>query len=241
MVPVVHGMPTPETMERVVAGELITGGCIVGPKKWACRSCRYEWPLPSEILSQEPVAAAMSFAQAADRARFSSGEGADYFLDNAIEVAHLLFEAGYDAQVVAAGLLHDVIGYAGVCPGEIADAVGAPVATLVEALSRSTEIADLDRRKLEHRARVARAGCRAVAVFAADALAALRYLRREYSVCGEELNRLFTMSLEEKLVHAHRDVRMIRRVDDRNPFIGELEREIEAWRTDRRNRQAACS
>jgi (p)ppGpp synthase/HD superfamily hydrolase len=150
----------------------------------------------------------------------------------------MLFEAVCDPHAVAAGLLHDAIEDSDLTAGEIADAVGAPIATVVEGLTERKDIPDYDRRKLEHRVRVAGAGRRATAVFAADRLANLRALRRSYAAEGEAVARHFNASLDEKLGHLHRDVRMLKRVDPGNPFLHDLTAEAAAFRSERASRRA---
>ena len=145
----------------------------------------------------------------------------------------MLFERVCDPHAVAAGLLHDAIEDGGLTAGEIADAVGAPVAAVVEALTERKDMRDYDRRKLEHRVRVAGAGRRATAVFAADRLANLRALREAYAEQGEAVARHFNASLDEKLAHLHRDVRMLKRVDPSNPFLDDLTAEAAAFRSER--------
>lgn len=46
-VPIVFGLPTPETERRKERGEVYTGGCIIPPpERWAdhaCKDCNHEW------------------------------------------------------------------------------------------------------------------------------------------------------------------------------------------------------
>jgi hypothetical protein len=74
-------------------------------------------------------------------------------------------------------------------------------------------------------------------VFAADRLANLRALREAYAEQGEAVGRHFNASLDEKLVHLHRDLRMLKRVDPGNPFLEDLISEAAAFRSDRAARR----
>lgn len=234
-VPIVYGLPGDELMQAADRREVAIGGCIVGPQEWACLSCGYTWPLPPEALD-EPVGVALSLAYRAHGDQTRKADGSPY-VRHPIEVAHLLFERVCDPHAVAAGLLHDAIEDGGLTAGEIADAVGAPVATVVEALTERKDVRNYDRRKLEHRVRVAGAGRRATAVYAADRLANLRALREAYAVQGEAVARHFNASLDEKLTHLQRDVRMLRRIDPSNPFLDDLTTEAAAFRSDRAARR----
>lgn len=99
------------------------------------------------------------------------------FLTHPIEVACLLHEAGYSDEVVAAGVLHDVLEDTEVERGELEERFGFEVAGLVAAVSDDPAIEDHAERKAALRAQVARAGDDAVAVFAADKVSKTRELR----------------------------------------------------------------
>ena len=226
-----YGLPGPDLMDAARRGEAAIGGCVVGPQEWACLACEYTWPLPPEALD-EPVGSALHVAYRAHYGQTRKGDGSPY-VSHPIEVAHMLHEAVCDPQVVAAGLLHDAIEDGGITAGEIADEVGAVVASLVEAMTERKDVRDYERRKLEHRVRVARAGRRVTAIYAADRLANLRALRAAYADQGEAVARHFNASLDEKLAQLHRDVRMLKRVDPTNPFLVDLAGEMAAFRVER--------
>jgi (p)ppGpp synthase/HD superfamily hydrolase len=61
--------------------------------------------------------------------------GDEPFVGHPVEVAELLQEAGYPDEVVAAGVLHDVIEDAGVGRDELDERFGPRVAELVTAVS----------------------------------------------------------------------------------------------------------
>jgi (p)ppGpp synthase/HD superfamily hydrolase len=224
-------------MEAAGLGEIVAGGCIVGPQEWACLACGYTWPLPPEALD-EPVGSALALAYRAHRDQVRKSDGTPY-VRHPIEVAHLVFERVCDPCAVAAALLHDAIEDTDLTAGDIADEVGSPVAAVIEALTERKDIRDYERRKLEHRVRVAGAGRRATAVFAADRLANLRALRAAYAEQGEAVARHFNASLDEKLSHLHRDVRMLKRVDPGNPFLEDLSMAASAFRSERAMRRAS--
>src|SRR3954466_1169155 len=64
------------------------------------------------------------------------------FVTHPVEVACLLHEAGYSDEVVAAGVLHDVIENTDVDRSELAERFGGEVATLVAAVSDDPTIGD---------------------------------------------------------------------------------------------------
>jgi (p)ppGpp synthase/HD superfamily hydrolase len=99
------------------------------------------------------------------------------FLTHPVEVACLLHEAAYSDEVVAAGVLHDVLEDTDVERGELEERFGSEVAGLVAAVSDDPAIEDHAERKAALRAQVARAGEDAAAVFAADKVSKARELR----------------------------------------------------------------
>jgi hypothetical protein len=99
------------------------------------------------------------------------------FVIHPFEVALLLHAAGYRDEVVAAGLLHDVVEKGGVALDDLRDAFGPAVAGMVDALSEDETIADYEERKAELRRRAEAASDDVVAVFAADKVVKARDLR----------------------------------------------------------------
>jgi (p)ppGpp synthase/HD superfamily hydrolase len=99
------------------------------------------------------------------------------FVTHPVEVACLLHEAGYSDEVVAAGVLHDVLEDTDSQPEELATRFGPEVAELVAAVSDDPAIDDPSERKAALRRQVADAGEDAAAVFAADKVSKARELR----------------------------------------------------------------
>jgi (p)ppGpp synthase/HD superfamily hydrolase len=99
------------------------------------------------------------------------------FVTHPVEVACLLHEAGYPDEVVAAGVLHDVLEDTAVEREELEERFGPEVAELVAAVSDDPSIEDEDERKAALRDQVASAGEYAAAVFAADKISKAREFR----------------------------------------------------------------
>jgi (p)ppGpp synthase/HD superfamily hydrolase len=98
-----------------------------------------------------------------------------------IEVACLLHESGYPDEVVAAGVLHEILEDTPVERGDLESRFGPDVAALVAAVSDDPSIEDPAERKAALRRQVAAAGDRAAAVFAADKLSKVRELEERHS------------------------------------------------------------
>jgi (p)ppGpp synthase/HD superfamily hydrolase len=131
----------------------------------------------TDFVERSPLTRdALAFA-----ARWHEGQTRDLdgipFVTHPVEVACLLHEAGYSDEVVAAGVLHDVLEDTEVERGELEERFGPEVAGMVAAVSDDPAIEDHAERKTALRAQVARAGEDAAAVFAADKVSKTRELR----------------------------------------------------------------
>jgi (p)ppGpp synthase/HD superfamily hydrolase len=145
------------------------------------------------------------------------------FLTHPVEVACLLHEAGYPDEVVAAGVLHDVLEDTEAERLELDDRFGQRVASLVAAVSEDPSIEDDAERKAALRSQVAGAGDEeAAAVFAADKVSKARELRVRLGQ-GQEQD-----GDRRRLEHYEETHRMLASTDvDRNLF-DRLGAELEA-------------
>jgi (p)ppGpp synthase/HD superfamily hydrolase len=97
----------------------------------------------------------------------------DTNIEHPVAVARLLRERGFDDEIVAAGLLHDVVEDTATSSEEIADRYGPEVGRLVAEMTEDARIEPYEDRKAEHRGRIARDHSVA-AIYAADKLATAR-------------------------------------------------------------------
>src|SRR5215218_6222751 len=103
------------------------------------------------------------------------------FVTHPVEVACLLQEAGYSDEVVAAGVLHDVLEDTEVERRDLEERFGPRVAELVASVSDDPAIENSIERKAALRAQVAGAGEQAAAVFAADKVSKASEMRARHS------------------------------------------------------------
>jgi (p)ppGpp synthase/HD superfamily hydrolase len=163
---------------------------------------------PADRLLRTPLlAGALAFAASAHHGPRREG---DTDIDHPIAVARLLDEAGFDEDVVAAALLHDVVEDTRTSVGEIRDRFGEPVAELVATMTENGDIESYAERKAEHRRRIRREGDGAAAIYAADKLATARTLE------GERV-------AAPRLDHYRRTLAELRRARPDLPFLGELD------------------
>jgi (p)ppGpp synthase/HD superfamily hydrolase len=144
------------------------------------------------------------------------------FVTHPVEVACLLYEAGYPDEVVAAGVLHDVLEDTDTEPADIAERFGSEVSELVRAVSDDPSIADDAERKAALRRQVGQAGERAAAIFAADKVSKARELRERRS------RGRFERRDEPKLEHYDASLTMLADAIPGHDLVGQLQEELEA-------------
>jgi (p)ppGpp synthase/HD superfamily hydrolase len=101
------------------------------------------------------------------------------FILHPLEVAALLSSHEFDDEVVAAGLLHDVVEDTDTDLDEVRDRFGDRIADAVAAVTENPTIAGYGARKAALREQVGAAGPDAHAVYAADKVAKARELRAQ--------------------------------------------------------------
>jgi (p)ppGpp synthase/HD superfamily hydrolase len=186
-------------------------------------------PLPSSPL----VDSALETARRAHAGQTRSGSGGMDYIAHPRQVAELLADHGYAETVLAAALLHDVVENSETEVEDLRARFGDPVAGLVATLSDDESIPGWDRRKLEHRERVAAAGPEARAIYGADKLVNIATLRRAYAEQGEPVGEEFDPSLDQKVAVWETDLEMLARLEPELPFLDELAAELTLFRADR--------
>jgi (p)ppGpp synthase/HD superfamily hydrolase len=144
------------------------------------------------------------------------------FVTHPLEVACLLHESGYSDEVVAAGVLHDVLEDTDAKRGELETRFGRRVADLVDAVSDDPSIEDPSERKAALRRQVAGAGECAAVVFAADKVSKARELRLRTS------RGRFTRGDDGKLAHYQASLEMLGELIPDHDLVGQLRLELEA-------------
>jgi (p)ppGpp synthase/HD superfamily hydrolase len=174
----------------------------------------------------KPIREALELARESHAGQVRSGSGGMPYIDHPVAVAELLQEHGYDEAVLAAALLHDVVEDSELGVDDVAARFGSPVAELVETLTDDEQIEPYERRKEEHRRRVAEAGGDALAIYGADKLSNIRVLRRAYANEGKAAGEEFKVPLDAKEEIWAADLEMLRREAPGLPFLADLEAEL---------------
>ncbi len=142
------------------------------------------------------------------------------FITHVIEVGGLLRGDSQPDEIIAAGLLHDVLEKTATTSAELHRQFGAQIARLVESVSDDPSLGDYKSRKRELRDRIARVNPGARAVFAADKIAKVRELALLPAwQLNEHKNRA-------KLAHYRASLKMLRRMDGDLPLVQRLDAEL---------------
>ncbi|MHB8830702.1 MAG: HD domain-containing protein [Patescibacteria group bacterium] len=122
------------------------------------------------------------------------------YIEHPAMVGLMLAQAGYDDEVVAAGILHDVVEDCGVTLEELADKFSPRVARLVDQVSEPSKVLTWDERKQAYREKLAGAEVEALAIADVDHLHNLKNLVAVYAV-DHSAAKMFKASLEKKMEH----------------------------------------
>jgi (p)ppGpp synthase/HD superfamily hydrolase len=176
------------------------------------------------------VRAALEKARAAHAGQVRNGSGGMPYVEHPIAVAGLLEERGYDEEVLAAALLHDVVEDSDATIEELRELFGDQVVGMVGALTDDESIEPYRERKAEHRERVAAAAGGAHAIYGADKLANVRALRGAYEAEGDAVRDEFKVPVELKTEIWEADLELLREKAPEVPFLDELEAELTRFR-----------
>jgi len=182
--------------------------------------------LPPFVADRPLTRAAVDFAaQRHERQRRESD--AAPFLLHPLEVAALLVGAGFGDEVVAAGVLHDILEKTEATSEELREHFGERTAALVEAVSEDAAIDDYEPRKAGLRRQVEVAGHDAQAIYAADKLAKTREMR---ALAARSHLSLTDPRLQRRLVHYGQSLELLESVMPDLPLVAQLRFELWALR-----------
>ncbi len=181
---------------------------------------------PPFVAGRPLTSAALDWATARHGDQVRSLDRAAFIL-HPLEVAALLSGGGADDEVVAAGLLHDVVEDTDAELADLRRAFGARVCRIVAAVTEDPSIEDYAQRKAALRAQVAAAGPDAAAVYAADKVVKARELRAEATHAEAALEE---PGLRRRLEHYEASLDMLAAVADELPLVRQLAFELWALR-----------
>ena len=149
---------------------------------------------------------AYAFAEAAHRGQRRKDDRA--FIAHPVRVARLLAARGYDEEVVAAALLHDVVEDTSVTLSEIRERFGARVAELVACVTEDPAL-PMDERKRAYRDEVRRSSDAARAICAADKVCNVSDLHEAASDSAEQVLARFAGGLDGQVKRFSAELSML--------------------------------
>ena len=165
--------------------------------------------------------AALEFADQHHAGQRREVDGAPFVM-HPLEVAGLLHDAGYADDVVAAGVLHDVLEDTSARRSDLERGFGSEVARLVSAVTDDPSIEDPAERKAALRLQVSQAGECAAVIFAADKVSKARELRLMTT------RRRVGREAQLKLNHYRESLDMLAELIPDHELVGQLRTELKA-------------
>jgi (p)ppGpp synthase/HD superfamily hydrolase len=165
--------------------------------------------IDAAIGRSDLVKDALETARQAHAGQLRRGSDGRPFIDHPLAVGELLLNHGFGDEVLAAGLLHDIVEKTEMSLSEVRERFGDTVADLVGALTEDETIPSYEERKAEHRQRVAAADPAALAIFAADKKTNVMMLREAYALIGERVSEELAVPLDLKIYVWEEDLEML--------------------------------
>jgi len=165
--------------------------------------------IDSAVERSELIREALETAQRQHAGQLRRGSDGRPFIEHPIAVAELLLREGCSDEVVAAGLLHDVVEKSDTTVEEVRERFGEIVAELVGVMTEDASIEDYEERKEEHRRRVATGNRAALPIFAADKLTNVATLREAYALIEERVGEELPIGLDLKIYVWEADLEML--------------------------------
>jgi (p)ppGpp synthase/HD superfamily hydrolase len=162
------------------------------------------------------------------------GDGTQFIM-HPLEVGSLLYNAGAADDLIAAGVLHDVVEKADVAVAELRERFGARITSVVLAVSDDDRIVGYEPRKAALRRQVSGAGEDALTLFAADKLSKLRELRRETAADSRDsaAPRRVRQLRARRLRHYRRSLALLEERIPSCPLVRDLRDELNGLVRDR--------
>jgi guanosine-3',5'-bis(diphosphate) 3'-pyrophosphohydrolase len=186
-------------------------------------------PGPQDTL----VRRAYAFAEAAHRGQRRKDDRA--FIAHPVRVARLLADRGYDEEVVAAALLHDVVEDTSVTLSEVRERFGARVAELVACVTEDPELPTAERKRA-YREGVRHSPPAARAICAADKVCNVSDLREAASDDAEEVLARFDGGLDAQVQRFSAELSMLEESGTDRSLRDAMRVELGALRTQARHR-----
>lgn len=184
-----------------------------------------------DTRSQELAGAALRFARRAHLGQHRKQTN-EQFVEHPIAVARLLYEAGFEDEIIVAAYLHDVLEKTEIGLPEIRERFGPEVAGTIETLSEDDAIEGYADRKRALRRQVLDSGRNPVLIYAADRVANMRDWRRIPPSGRDQIGSRLGTTFDERVQLWGEDLDELTRLDPELPFLTEMELELRELRAE---------
>ena len=184
------------------------------------------YKVPGTFVSSPLVRKALAFAAERHAGQRRKGDGKP-FIVHPLAVGRILARQGMPEQVVAAGLLHDVLEDTPTPPSEIARLFGRRVASMVEEVTEPDRRHSWEQRKRAYLRHLKKASRGALAISCADKLHNTASLLAAYRREGPVVFDRFSRSVDQKLDYHRAVCRAIRAAWPGCPGLMKLERLVD--------------
>ncbi len=174
----------------------------------------------SMIYSEKIHKAAEIAARSHDGLFRKHPEGIPYFSHLAI-VALMLERAGYDDEVVAAGLLHDILEDTDYSEDELRKVFGERVLEIVKGVSEDKSIKDWVERKRLYREMITNGSAEAAAISCADHIHNTRSFAQTMKE-GVDIDAVFKVGVSERFRHENELIEIYNKKLGNNPLAQEF-------------------
>ena len=181
--------------------------------------------IPDLVAALPKTEKALAYAERIHAGQLRQVDGAPFIL-HPIEVASLLYYAGAEDHVIAAGALHDAIEKTDAQAADLRMRFGQRITRLVLAVTEDERISDYDERKAALREQAAGAGQEALMVFAADKISKVRELRLEATFGRRQRLAIGSRSLDQRLIDYHDCLGLLERRLLHASLLGQLRTEV---------------
>jgi (p)ppGpp synthase/HD superfamily hydrolase len=180
-------------------------------------------PIDAAAERSELVARALAKATEAHDGQIRNGSGGLPYIEHPRMVAATLAARGYDEEILAAALLHDVVEDSETTVEDLRGEFGDAIADVVAALSDDESIESYRDRKDEHRGRVAAVDGDALAIYAADKLTNMTTLHKAIEAEGLRVADEYDVPIGLKLEVWEADAAMLRHEAPELPLLDPLD------------------
>ncbi|HPO05693.1 MAG TPA: HD domain-containing protein [Candidatus Gracilibacteria bacterium] len=177
--------------------------------------------MPEKFSPDCLIAKAIQIAEVAHEGQIRKGDGLPYIV-HPLAVGQKLFAHHFSPEIVAAGMVHDVLEDTNYSVEDLRRSLGEQVFLIVNAVSVDDQIPDWKAKKLDYIEKVKNGPVGAKEVCVADKIHNLESLQKAYDEHGESIWSHFNQGKEQKFWFENEVLQMLKTEMD-HPLVKEYE------------------